>query len=183
MKYYLITSMLLFLIACQNNSHTDPNEHISSDQPIQRYNGELLRVSDITYACDHLTEDNIKKWYGLEKIVWLSKPSNQGLENSCSAAFYAGTTDTDVGIQVYDYPSLEKLNTDLEVLQEMQMERVQGLGYPAFWYGGNVYQKSLTLFYKGLKIVVTQPARDFYDEATHKKRSIQIAREYLATFN
>lgn len=87
-----------------------------------------------------------------------------------------------MSIQVYDYRSLEYLNTDIQILNEMNFEKLDIFNYPAYWSGGEVYQKALTVFYKGLKIVVTQPARDFFDEATHRKRSIIIAKEYLETF-
>ncbi|MEO9502974.1 MAG: hypothetical protein ABJN73_10645 [Nonlabens ulvanivorans] len=176
--------ILLILIGCKQTNTSDDVSFDSGNAvtSTDRYDGPLLKVSDIPYACDHLNAENIKKWYNLEKVVWLAKPSNQGLENSCSAAFYAGSTNTNVSIQVYDYRSLEDLNTDIQILNEMNFEKLSMFNYPAYWSGGEVYQKALTVFYKGLKIVVTQPARDFFDEATHRKRSIIIAKEYLETF-
>ena len=176
--------LFLLMIGCNENGKSS-NQHTADSEientEIEKYQGELLKVTDIPNACEFMTEERIKGWYDLNEIKWLSKPSNQGLVNSCNTAFFAQDMSTDLGIQVYGYNNLEEYNTDIEVLEEMNFEKVNSLEHPAFWSGGNVYQKALTIFYKGLKIIVTQPSRDAYDEATHKKRAIAIAKEYLST--
>ena len=180
MKYLILFILIVSFLSCKNQNNQPVDERVSTSF---EYIGNLMKSTDAPESCPLFTEKNIKKWYKINEVKFLTSPMGMGIPNSCNTAFFARNLSTTVSLQIYDFDSIESFNTAVEVMQMQNHEQVTGIGDIAFWTSNAMMgQKSLIAFKNGLRIVVTQPLKDAYTSDQHKARATQIMKEYLRRF-
>ncbi|MDP5101418.1 MAG: hypothetical protein NWQ09_08825 [Nonlabens sp.] len=187
MKNFPLLIACILLIACNDSKKktaTAPEEVPAAERATFNYKGPLLKVNEAPKTCDFLNVEHLKKWYNLEEIKFLTAPMNAGPENSCTTTFYAKDGQASLSLQLFAYNTVADFNAEANRYNDIQSAQViPGIGESSFWYSeANFIPKSLVTFYKGLKIAVVAPPKDVYTEEQQKNRSIQVMKEYLATF-